>query len=141
MDILINRTGDKIITRVYRKPTFTGVYTHYLTFLPSVYKFGLLSTLLYRYFSIFSNYALFHLEVTQFEKNILNEWLSFKFNRSMCEEVFRQYNHQKAFKIQCSQKVIFHCTSLLRTILRKNPETIAKGISRSHAMGKNQHNI
>ena len=36
-----------------------------------MYKFGLLSTLLYRYFSICSNYALFHVEVLQFKKIFL----------------------------------------------------------------------
>ena len=71
LDILIDRTTRKIITSVYRKPTFTGVYTHYDSFLPSVYKFGLLSTLLYRYFSICSSYVLFHLEVIEFKKIFL----------------------------------------------------------------------
>ena len=56
---------------MYRKPTFTGVYTHYQSFIPSVYKFGLLSTLLFRYFSICSSYALFHLEVIEFIKIFL----------------------------------------------------------------------
>ena len=69
LDNLIDRKGGKFITRVYRKPTFTGVYTHYESFLPSVYKFGLLLTLLFRYFSICSSFTLFHLEVIEF-KNI-----------------------------------------------------------------------
>ena len=71
LDNLIDRKGGggDFITRVYRKPTFTGVYTHYESFLPSVYKFGLLSTLLFRYFSICSSFTLFHLEVIEF-KNI-----------------------------------------------------------------------
>ena len=71
LDTLIQRADGKFITSVYRKPTFTGVYTHFESFLPSVYKFGLLSTLLYRYFSICSSYALFHLEVLQFKKIFL----------------------------------------------------------------------
>ena len=71
LDILIDRSDGKIMTSVYRKPTFTGVYTHFLSFLPSVYKIGLLSTLLYRYFSICSSYALFHLEVVHFKKIFL----------------------------------------------------------------------
>ena len=50
LDNLIDRKDGKFITSVYRKPTFTGVYTHYQSFIPSVYKFGLISTLLFRYF-------------------------------------------------------------------------------------------
>ena len=71
LDNLIDRKDGKFITSVYRKPTFTGVYTHYQSFIPSVYKFGLLSTLLFRYFSICSSYALFHLEVIEFKKIFL----------------------------------------------------------------------
>ena len=48
LDIEINR-GDKIFTTsVYRKPTFSGVYTHFDSFLPSTYKFGSVYTLPYR---------------------------------------------------------------------------------------------
>ena len=71
LDNLIDRKEGKFITSVYRKPTFTGVYTHYQSFLPSVYKIGLLSTLLFRYFSICSSDALFHLEVIEFKKIFL----------------------------------------------------------------------
>ena len=71
LDILIERKLGKFETSVYRKATFTGVYTHYESFLPSVYKFGLLSTLLFRYFSICSNFSLFHLEVLEFKKIFL----------------------------------------------------------------------
>ena len=76
MDNLIDRIDGKFITSVYRKPTFTGVYTHYQSFISSVYKFGLLSTLLFRYFSICSSYALFHLEVIEFKKIFLKKLLS-----------------------------------------------------------------
>ena len=71
LDMLIDRNNGKIITSVYRKPTFTGVYTHCKSFLPSSYKIGLLSTLLYRYFSICSNFFLFHLEIVEFKKIFL----------------------------------------------------------------------
>ena len=44
---------------------FTPIFR---VFLPSIYKFGLLSTLLFRYFSICSNYFLFHLEVVKLKE-------------------------------------------------------------------------
>ena len=56
---------------MYRKPTFTEVFTHYHSFLPSVYKFGLLSTILFRYFSICSTFQLFHSEVCKFKITFL----------------------------------------------------------------------
>ena len=48
-------------TTVYRKPTFSGVYSN---FLPSVYKFGMAYTLFYRCFRICSNWTLFNTELT-----------------------------------------------------------------------------
>ena len=45
----------KFITTVYRKPTFSGVYSNFESFLPSIYKFGMVYTLVYRYFRICSN--------------------------------------------------------------------------------------
>ena len=58
LDMLIDRTNGKITSSVYRKPTFTGVYTHFHSFLPSVYKFGLLSTIPFRYFSLCLSFQL-----------------------------------------------------------------------------------
>ena len=68
LDMIINRNHGYIQTSVYRKPTFTGVYTHFHSFLPSAYKFGLLSTLLFRYFSLCLSFKLFHLEVLEFKR-------------------------------------------------------------------------
>lgn len=76
--MLIDRNSDKIQTSVYRKPTFTGVYTHFHSFLPSMYKFGLLSTILFRYFSICSSFQLFHLEVCEFKKIFMKNGYSRK---------------------------------------------------------------
>ena len=40
LDIEIIREDITFTTSVYRKPTFSGVYTHFDSFLPSTYKFG-----------------------------------------------------------------------------------------------------
>ena len=47
LDIKIIREQDKFTTAVYRKPTFSGVYSNFESFLPSVYKFGMVYTLVY----------------------------------------------------------------------------------------------
>ena len=48
LDLSIIREKDKFITSVYRKPTFSGIYTHFDSFLLSSNKFGLLHILLYK---------------------------------------------------------------------------------------------
>ena len=39
LDVEISRENGKFVTTVYRKPTFSGIYTHFESFLPSTHKF------------------------------------------------------------------------------------------------------
>ena len=48
---------------VYRKPTFTRVFTNFQSFIPDIYKRGLIETLLHRSFRLCSNYENFHREI------------------------------------------------------------------------------
>ena len=63
-DAEIIREQGKFKTTVYQKPTFTGIYTNYESFLLTVYKFGMVYTLVYRCFHICSNWTQFHTELT-----------------------------------------------------------------------------
>ena len=54
---------DKKKTSVYRKPTFSGVYTHFRQLLPSTYKFGTICKLAYRYFWICLCWTKLHTEL------------------------------------------------------------------------------
>ena len=47
LDVQISREDKTFITSVYRKPTFSGVYTHSDSFLRSTYKCGTVYTLAY----------------------------------------------------------------------------------------------
>ena len=61
--------GNTFATTVYRKPTFGGVYTHFDRFLPTTYKISMIYTLVFKCFSICSNWNNFHNELV-FLKNI-----------------------------------------------------------------------
>ena len=63
LDVNIIREKNKFTTYVYCNPTFSGIYTHFDSFLPSSNKIGLLHTLLYRCFRICSDWTKFHLEL------------------------------------------------------------------------------
>ena len=47
LDIELSREEGKFVTTVYRKPALSGGYTHFESFLPTVYKFGMVYTLVY----------------------------------------------------------------------------------------------
>ena len=63
LDIKITRGNNKFMTSVYRKPTFSGVFTNFGSFIPKSYKYNLRFTLLHRVFKICSNFELFHQEI------------------------------------------------------------------------------
>ena len=50
LDIEIIHKQDKFTTTVYQKPTLSGVYSNVASFLPSVYKFGMVYALIYDVF-------------------------------------------------------------------------------------------
>ena len=58
------------MTTVYRKPIFSGVYTHFDSLLPPIYKIGMIYTLAYQSFEICSDWTKFH-EKLNFLKHVL----------------------------------------------------------------------
>ena len=63
LDITITHRNQQFKIFVYRKPTFTGVFMHCESDVDQTYKKSLIDTLLFRCFSICSDYTSFHLEV------------------------------------------------------------------------------
>ena len=63
LDIEIIREDKTFTTSVYRKPTFSGVYTHFDCFLLSTYTFGTAYTLACRCLQICSSWTKLHNEL------------------------------------------------------------------------------
>ena len=72
LDFLFVRENGKFTSSVYRKPTFTGVYTHFQSLIPDEYKIGLISTLLHRIYNISSSFINIVTEVNNL-KNIMRK--------------------------------------------------------------------
>ena len=64
LDILISREQNSFKTSVYRKPTFSGLYSNFMSFMPILYKKGLIKTLFYRAFMLCCDWNRFHKEVS-----------------------------------------------------------------------------
>ena len=62
-DINISRENNKFVTSIYRRPTFSGVFTNFVSVIPDICKRGLIETLLHRSFRLCSNYENFHQEI------------------------------------------------------------------------------
>ena len=63
LGVKIYRKNGKFVTSVYRKHTFSGVFTNYKSFIPTYQRRGLLHTLLCRSFSICCDFKTFHFEI------------------------------------------------------------------------------
>ena len=55
LDILISFKNGRFETSVYRKDTFSGLFMNFRSFLPKIYKLGLISTLVDRVYKIAQN--------------------------------------------------------------------------------------
>ena len=63
LDVNIFREKGKFVTNVYRKKTFSGVYTNFGSFIPETYKTDLIKSLLFRCFNLCSDFVKFHHEI------------------------------------------------------------------------------
>ena len=63
LEIKIRRVNNSFSTNIYRKVTFSGVFTNFESFIPVSYKSNLIFTLLFRAFKLCSNFELFHQEI------------------------------------------------------------------------------
>ncbi len=68
LDIDIFRSNGKFTTSVYRKPTFTGLFTNFQSFIPLTYKRSLVSCLLHRIFNLCFSYENFHAQLEVIRK-------------------------------------------------------------------------
>ena len=70
LDVRICREKDKFTTSVFRKDTFSGVYTKLSRFVALKHKFGLVHKILHRIFTILSDFSRFHFEVETLQRTL-----------------------------------------------------------------------
>ena len=63
LDILVTKKNGEFCTSVYRKPTFSGLYTKFDSFIPDLFKFGLVYSLLHRVYCISSAWNTVDVEI------------------------------------------------------------------------------
>ena len=68
----------KFTTTIYQKPTFRGMYSNFERFSSSVYKFGMVHTLVYRCFLHLLRLDTIPNSINFSERDILKEWLPWK---------------------------------------------------------------
>ena len=106
LDVLVSREGSQLVTSLYRKPTFSGLYTNFNSFIAGKYKTGLIFCLLFRIFNLTVDWMKFHEEV-KFLSDIFrkNQYPQHFFDR--CTKIFldRKVSPDTVGKIE-KQKLI-----------------------------------
>ena len=70
LDVNVFRVNGKFVTNVYRKETFSGVYTNFYIFIPLEQKFGMVYTLLHRCFCLVSDMPKFAFEIEKLKEKL-----------------------------------------------------------------------
>ena len=99
LDLLISRNKECFTTTVYHKPTFSGVYSNFNSFIADEYKHGLIFTLLFWIFSIVSDFSKFHEEVN-YLKDVLKKN---SFPTNLVDKCIKMFLNK-----QFSQKILEH---------------------------------
>ena len=87
LDVLLDNSNPSLVTSVYRKSTYTGLLTNFLSFAPFSYKLGLIRTLVNRKFKINNTWIGFHNNIKELT-NILGKN---QFPSSLVNRTVKQY--------------------------------------------------
>ena len=119
LNVLISRNNKGFTTTVYHKPTFSGVYSNFDSFIADKYKYGLIFTLSLRIFSKVLDSCKFHEEVN-YLKDVLNKNMCIKLssNKQFLQKILEHAVPKKELFIVLPYLGI--SSLCLRTLLQKS---------------------
>ena len=129
LDVHVIRQEGKFVTSIYRKPTFSGVYTNYNSFLPEIYKINLISTLLFRIYTICSSWSSIHDEIQKL-KSILkkNQYPESIIDTVVKKFIYSVYTIQRLKKTELPKKTFQIILPYLGTVTGKIEKDIQKAL-------------
>ena len=113
LNVKICRENNELTTSVYRKPTFSGVFTNFKSFIATVQKFGLVYTLLHRCFNITSSYERFHNEINALKQIFKLNGYPIQFIDRCIKQFLQKLMLLRLFKI-LSIKTVTHSFTISR---------------------------
>ena len=105
LDLLIIKDDyaedENVSVTVYRKPTHSGVFTHFLSFIPFQYKVGLVRTLFDRAYKICSSWKLFDIELENIVRMLSLNGYSTDFTYSVIrKELDKKFDQQEKVEFE-----------------------------------------
>ena len=148
LDVLVTHDDTGFSTSLYRKKTYTSLYSDFDSLAPDKYKTNLISVLIFRAFQICSSYVRFHQEITRI-KDILckNRFPKTLINRIIKSFLDKKYETKTKEKVPENEKdVVIFCmlylghyslqvkTKLNKLVKRCYPDIDFKVIFRCHRL-------
>ena len=155
LDVKITRQNKRFVTSIFRKATFSGVFTNYDSFISDTYKIGLVHILLFRFFKICSSMENFHIEVellrsifkcNNYPVNIIDQCIKKFFDKMYGPKQIvptvplnlreRLYKSVSKSLPQCNIKVIFQSKNRLSSFFKYKDSILLH--LRSHVIYESQ---
>ena len=117
LDVKVKRGTNEFITSIYRKPTFTGLFSKFYAFSPKENKENLVFTLVFRAYNICSNFLSLHEEIQFLQKTLQANGYPLKFIQScvgkVLEKLHKPYNYEEVLDFNVPRaKIYFSCIYL-----------------------------
>ena len=112
LDFKITRELNSFSTSVYRKPTFSGIFTNCDSFIPLSYKTLLIWSLLYRAFSLCSSFELFRQEILKLKDIFKRNGYPISFIDKCVKRVLDKVFIEKKNVFDCVKKAISLCVTV-----------------------------
>ena len=108
LDLMITR-GDRFATSIYRKPTFTGLYTNFASFIPEKFKHNIVRNLCDRICRLSSSFDAVHAELEKIKSLLLLNGYPLRLIQSKINEVITQLvsSSTKPIVHTCAKKEIY----------------------------------
>ena len=115
LDVNICRKDGKLVTSVYRKATFSGVFTNYENIIPTCQKRGRLHTLLHRSFSVCCDFKTFHFEINHLKTILMKNDYPLNFIDSSIKSFFNKLYTPKVIVQNVPKRNVFVKLPFLRS--------------------------
>ena len=107
LDVNMFRENGNFVTNIYRKETFTGVYTNFSSFIRLEHEFGLVYTLLHRCFCLVSDMSKFQFEIDKLKEIFLSNGYSNKFIDKCISKFMNKLYSRKSVMLTVPKKQLY----------------------------------
>ena len=136
LDVKVQRSDGQFITSIYRKPTFTGLFSKFYAFSPLKNKENLISTLTVRAFRICSNYILFDQEMNKLKSILQSNGYPLGFIErvvgNMLSKLYKPYDFQEILNFNVPRAKVYFSNFYLGDISKQIAVDLKKIVSESY---------